>query len=181
MRLNLGSGHHPLAGYLNVDRTGEPDLRWDLEHVPWPWPTSSVDEVVLCHVLEHLGATPDAYFAVIRELYRVCAGGATVAITVPHPRHDDFLADPTHVRAITPAGLQLLSQAANRAWLAAGDRRTPLGLDLGVDFELVSTHYAIDELWSKLAPDDIADAVRRYNNVVKEIRMTLRVIKSAPP
>ena len=47
LRLNLGCGMKRIDGYLNVDRFGEPDLRHDLEVVPWPWPDDSVNEILL--------------------------------------------------------------------------------------------------------------------------------------
>ena len=34
-------------------------------------------------------------------------------VHVPHPRHDDFLDDPTHVRAITPKLLKLFDRRIN--------------------------------------------------------------------
>ena len=41
----------------------------------------------------------------MKELYRISCDQANIHISVPHPRHDDFLADPTHVRPITTLGL----------------------------------------------------------------------------
>jgi hypothetical protein len=45
LRLNLGCGMNRLDGYVNVDRQGEPDLRHDLDVIPWPWPDDSVSEI----------------------------------------------------------------------------------------------------------------------------------------
>jgi hypothetical protein len=39
---------------------------------------------------------------------------------VPHHRHDHFLDDPTHVRAVTVGGLDMLSQASCKDWIARG-------------------------------------------------------------
>jgi predicted SAM-dependent methyltransferase len=102
LRLNFGCGMNRLDGYVNVDRRGEPDLRHDLEVVPWPWPDDSVSEVLLKHVLEHLGREPNLYLEIMKELYRICQDGATIRVIVPHHRHEYFFNDPTHVRAVTP-------------------------------------------------------------------------------
>jgi predicted SAM-dependent methyltransferase len=59
LRLNLGCGMRRLDGFVNVDKFGEPELRHDLETFPWPWPDDSVVEVLLNHVLEHLGHDPN--------------------------------------------------------------------------------------------------------------------------
>ena len=100
MRLNLGCGGKKLAGWINVDKfeTAATDLIFDMEVFPWPSPDDSVDEVLMAHVLEHLGAQTSVYLGIIKELYRVCRDGAKIKIAVPHPRHDNFLSDPTHAR-----------------------------------------------------------------------------------
>lgn len=184
LKLNLGCGSDIRPGYVNVDKFGSTaDLLFDLETHPWPWPDNSVEEVVLNHVLEHLGATAEAYFAIIRELYRVCMPGAQIQIVVPHPRHDDFLGDPTHVRAITPGGLSLLSRQRNLKWQAQGASNSPLALQLGVDFEPEDVSYTLEQPWldqmnnGTLSQQEIQHAILHLNNVVKEIRMRLRVVK----
>lgn len=183
LKLNLGCGASRLPGFVNVDKFGEPDVRHDLEVFPWPWETSSVGEVVMSHVLEHLGQATDVYLGIIRELYRVCAPGATIHVVVPHPRHDDFLIDPTHVRPVTPEGLAMFSQRLNRMWQEEGYSNTTLGLYLEVDLEITGVTLMYDEPWaSRLARGEIeqaevAHAARMYNNVVKQIAMGLRVVK----
>src|SRR6516162_7107644 len=113
MKLNLGCGSQILEGWVNVDRIGKPDQVLDLETFPWPWPDNSADEILLNHVLEHLGQQPDVFIAIMRELYRVCRDGATLQIRVPHPRHDNFLTDPTHVRPVTARTMEMFSREAN--------------------------------------------------------------------
>jgi hypothetical protein len=49
----------------------------------------------------------------MREIYRVCRHDAVVHVVVPHPRHDDFINDPTHVRPITPEVLSLFDRSTN--------------------------------------------------------------------
>lgn len=152
---------------------------------PWPWETSSVDEVVFSHVLEHLGETTQSYFGIIKELYRICKPDARIHIRVPHPRHQDFMNDPTHVRVITPESFSLFSKANNRRWQEEQKANSPLGLYLDVDFEIINSHYALDPHWENRFPEDgtgkispeLWDAIQHLNNVVKEIIMDVRVIK----
>jgi hypothetical protein len=187
MKLNLGCGHRKLDGWLNVDHSDAcgPDLVCDLEARPWPWPDDSVEAVEMRHILEHLGGDTGTFLGIIAELWRVCADGATVTVVVPHPRHDAFLVDPTHVRPVLPQTLEMFSQRRNREWIAAGNANTPLGTQMGVDFDLVGTEYRLDEPWhtqfasGALNADALNDAVRRYNNVIAEIEITLRAIKPA--
>ncbi len=185
MKLNLGCGFRKLDGYVNVDVSPacSPDQVVDLEMLPWPWEDGSVTEVVMIHVLEHLGATPDLFMGIVKELYRVCRPGAQVTIVVPHPRHDNFLADPTHVRAILPETLQMLSKTKCREWQEHGDANTPLALYLDVDFELTKVQMDLDKNWESIAQKegltqaDAVEAMYRYANVVSQIIMELRAVK----
>jgi len=185
LKLNLGCGTKPAPGFLNVDKVGSPDLRLDLEELPWPWETDSVDQVMFHHSLERLGASNALYFGIIRELYRVCCDGAAIEILVPHPRHDDFITDPTNVRMITPAGMTMFSQAKNKEWTRDGTPRTQLGIQLEVDLQLENTDFALDEPWGskfrnqEITQDEVVEAITRYNNVIKEIRMVVRIVKPA--
>lgn len=183
LKLNLGCGNDIKSGYVNVDKYGTPDLKHDLEVFPWPWDEGSVSEVVMTHVLEHLGQQTETYLSVIKELYRVCADRAIVKITVPHPKHNTFLDDPTHVRPITPDGIRMFSQAANEEWRVKGFANTPLAFVIGVNFELQNVQYTLTPYWleglqtKKFTQDDIRFAMSTYNNVVQEISMQLVVIK----
>src|SRR3954452_23510939 len=185
VRLNLGCGRNKMAGYVNVDKYGDPDVRHDLEVLPWPFATGSVGEVWLNHVLEHLGQLSGVFLGIMQELYRVCAAGCLIHIVVPHPRHDDFLGDPTHVRAITPESLQLFSMKNCIEWERVGAANSPLGRYLNVDFELVEHQLVVDEpYWARvvqkqLTQDELQALIRERNNIAKEWRMTLQVVKPA--
>ncbi|MGO9469688.1 MAG: class I SAM-dependent methyltransferase [Isosphaeraceae bacterium] len=185
LRLNLGCGMDRLDGYVNVDRHGEPDLRHDLEVVPWPWPDDSVTEILLKHVLEHLGRDPMVYLEIMKELYRVCQNGATIRVMVPHHRHDFFFNDPTHVRAVTVDGMTLFSQRLNHQWIAQGISNSPLGIYLGIDFELSDVKLMPSELGYRLRAQYAMDAkafalqTSLCNNLIEEVQMTLRPVK--PP
>jgi hypothetical protein len=184
MKLNLGCGSQILEGWVNVDKFGTPDQVFDLETFPWPWADNSVDEILLSHVLEHLGQTPLVFITIMRELYRVCRDGASLHIRVPHPRHDNFLTDPTHVRPVTAATMEMFSRAANLEWQRTGAPNTPLALYHNVDFELVSNRSELDEPYrsqyreGKISVEELQKLDRTLNNVVLEIDMVLKVKKS---
>lgn len=185
MKLNLGCGNWKLPGYLNVDRQSacQPDQVVDLEALPWPFPDDSCEEVILSHVLEHLGETRAIYLGILKELHRICRPGARVQVTVPHPRHDLFLIDPTHVRAILPESLGMLSKKKNHEWQRDGIADTPLGLYLDVDFEIREVTYLLDPFWEsqiaagKMTRDGVLAISRSYANVIQETTIKLQAIK----
>lgn len=187
MRLNLGCGARKFPEWSNIDNSPfcSPDQIVDLEQFPWPWPDNSIDEVRMYRVLEHLGAENAVYFQIIKELYRVCRDGAAIHIIALHPRHDDFIDDPTRVRPVTQESMKLLSQAANREWLAAGAPNTTLGLQLGVDFTIETASLGLADPWGKalkhksVSDADLKNALRSFNNVIKHVDLVLRAIKPA--
>lgn len=188
LRLNLGCGAKKRDGWVNVDRSPQcqPDMVVDLEAIPWPWPDNSVAEVIAVHVLEHLGREPDSFIAIMGELHRVCAHGAQIHIVVPHPRHTDYLNDPTHVRPITPETLQMFSRKANDRWAEKGWSNTPLAIYTGIDFDLLDVGVGLDARWQakldrgEVTWADIEEAHLERNNVVKEYRIRLQAVKEQP-
>ncbi|MGZ5037034.1 MAG: class I SAM-dependent methyltransferase [Usitatibacter sp.] len=183
IKLNLGCGSRHFEGFVNVDKYGEPDVRHDLEVFPWPWADSSVEEIRLLHVLEHLGRDPDVFIGIMKEMYRVCANGARVQIVVPHPRHDDFLGDPTHVRPVTIQVLTLFDRSACDEWQRQGFANTPLALYHHVDFRVLTHVLVPDEPYrmlleqKKITFAELERTARSNNNVVSEIHFELEVRK----
>jgi hypothetical protein len=187
MRLNLGCGDKKIPGWHNVDMVAmcNPDEVVNLERLPWPWPSDSADEILFSHVLEHIGQSPDIYLGIIKEIYRVCRNDAKITIVVPHPRHDHFLHDPTHVRVVTPEGLNMFSQAANRRLIARGGANTPLGIYLGVDLAVQSAEFDLDDAWlgrlqrGEITEADVQHAQKTYFNVISQITIVMKAIKPA--
>jgi predicted SAM-dependent methyltransferase len=180
MKLNLGAGDVKLEGYVTVDYdiNTNPDYQLDIEKDPLPFEDNSVETVVAHHILEHLG---EGYFHVLQEIYRVCKHGAIVDIRVPHPRHDSFLADPTHRRPITVVGLQLFSKKFNQHCREEGYGSSRLGEYFNVDFEILSYNYVPDDSarvkFQNLSPEQIEDYANEHNNIVSEICVKLLVVK----
>ena len=73
------------------------DVIHDLTSFPYPFATSSVDEIHMNHVLEHL---PDV-IVTMEELWRIAKPGAKVHIRVPHFTGSLAWKDPTHRRSFT--------------------------------------------------------------------------------
>ena len=186
LKLNLGCGNRKLEGFINVDQseTCHPDEVFNLETFPWPWEDNSVTEIKLIHVLEHLGQQTSVFLSIMKEMYRVCRDGATIKIVVPHPRHDDFLGDPTHVRAITSATLALFNQRLNHEWKALGAPNTPLAIICGVDFEIELFNYTLAPQWQEkktTSEEELDFAILHFNNVVQSLHFVLRVHKNRFP
>lgn len=181
MRLNLGCGMERVPGWVGVDKYGSPEVQCDLEVMPWPWPTSSVDEIRLHHVLEHLGAGKETFIAIVKEMYRVLKPSGRVRITVPHPRCDDFLNDPTHVRVVTPEVMSLFSKRLNREWAKNKESNTPLGLYHDVDFEIGDIEIGTDKGWTEKHPgasmETIVEHAKYFNNVIREITIHMQAVK----
>ncbi len=187
MKFNMGCGQNPREGYVNVDASPEAsaDEVWDLEVTPWPWADDCAGEICFIHSLEHMGGDPKVFLKIMQEIYRIGRPGCQVMIVVPHPRHDHFIGDPTHVRPITPPTLNLFNRELNERWRREGAANTPLALYLGVDFKLVHQRAVLDrEVRARLdrgelTYDQIPEMIRSQYNVISELRMVLEVRKTA--
>ncbi len=183
LKLNLGCGMNYIDGYVNVDKFGIPDIFHNLEDFPWPWRDNSVSEIIANHVMEHLGKSTEEYFRIIKEIYRICKNNAKIFIAVPHPRHDTFINDPTHIRIITPESLKLFSKKKNHEWIEKKYSNSLLALSLDVDFEIISVNFVPDAYWQQkietkeVKKTELFQIMKQYNNVIIEIHLVLRVIK----
>ena len=186
IKLNLGAGYTRFDGFFNVDKFAEakPDWQMDLEATPWNLPDNSVDEVNMQHVLEHVGQDVETYMAIWQELYRVCVDGAKLSIIVPHPRHDTFIGDPTHVRPITPIAISMLDRQQCEYWVENNYANTTLALYYHIDFATENTIFDFEKTWvdrlhrGELTEQQLFEAEKQFNNVVLQYRFTLRARKS---
>lgn len=177
MKLNLGCGGKKLPNYINVDAQAEaaPDVVLDIGREVFPWPDSSIDGVLAMHIFEHL--PPKEFFHCLKEIYRVCKPDAHLGVIVPHPRHDVFLNDPTHVHAITPDGMLLFSRKHAEAMRARGiEGITTYAPYIRVDFDLIEPVRKVVDPRIKEG-DNWVEMERTQNNVVVEYRFTMRVVK----
>ena len=100
-----------------------------------------------------------------------------------HPRHDDFITDPTHIRPILPAQFHMYSKKQNKEWREGGFSNTPLAEFLGVDFEVDDVTWVVDNKWikqlqeGKITSAELADKAEHEYNIIKEVEIKLIVIK----
>lgn len=186
MRLNLGCGYRHQDGYINVDvdPVCAPQVLADLEHARWPWDDASIDEVRMCHSLEHMGETVATRRHVIQELHRVLRPGGLVNLAFPWHKHEQFWNDPTHVWAITVEQLMLFDRALNQFNRENFSAHTPLAEYWGVDLRITpnSVEYHLDETGEtgrQLQAGTISNAdvhlrAMREWGVVREVSMQLR-------
>ena len=185
IKINMGCGYDKRPGWVNVDHFAgcDPDLIVELETLPWPWPDDVASEVAFNHSLEHLGREPVVFLGMMKELYRICANDAVVKISVPHPRHDDFINDPTHVRPITAQLMTLFDRRQCEHWIKNKASNTPLALQLSVDFVTENVSYSPDPFYleelrqGRITGERLEELMRSQNNVASEINIDLRVRK----
>ncbi len=107
------------------------------------------------------------FFAIVKEMYRVVRHGGQVLIAVPHPLHNSFLTDPTHIRAFTPDTFLMLSRARNLDWVERRVNVTMLALMLDVDFEPVAINNIYDKHWAeKLKKGEVTELELRGHRAI---------------
>lgn len=160
-------------GFINVDseRGAFADACWNLER-PWPIADGTVCEIEAQHVMEHIGDLK----TFCQEAYRVMLPGSMMHVTVPHHCSEFFWGDPTHVRPITHAMLNLLSRKSCEQFIVKKWSNTPLAIYWGVDFEIADTEVSLSDRWKDkpMTMDEVVDAMETFNNVVSEIRFEVR-------
>ena len=112
----------------------------------------------------------------MKELWRVCKPDAGVTVILPHPRHDIFLNDPTHVHAIMPGTFAMFSKKHAAHLAKQGMQLTPFWKYLGIDFDLSKVKYWFDPKIDKDDPD-LEWKAQHLSNVIFEWGTTLVVVK----
>jgi len=184
VKLNLGCGYNKLDGYINVDRdlNCSPDIVADIEK-PLPFEDSSVDEIMMVHVLEHLGQDTETYLNIWKEFYRVLKNQGVIKIIVPHWQHENFHHDPTHVRKVTPVGVDMFSQERNMHTIKTGGSETTLGLQLGIDIGVTEVGFDMMPDFQKEMQGKprqfVEREMNRQNNVCYQVQINAKAHK--PP
>jgi SAM-dependent methyltransferase len=182
MKINIGSGIKRFPGFLNIDSdpSCDPDYVVKLGVDKLPFEDDSVDEVLAHHVLEHIG---EGFFEFLKELYRVCKHNAIIEVQVPHPRHDYFIGDLTHVRAITIENMRPLSKSWCMSQSYINSSWSGLAKQLDVDFDIYEHEYILDDTFKQIVigldDDQLNWMARAMNNAVSEIHFKMVALKYA--
>ena len=177
MKLNLGCGNNKVKGFINVDKYDifGSDIVHDLEVFPWPFKDNSVDYIMIHHVLEHLGQTTQQFLNILAELYRISKPNAVIDIVVPHPYHNNFIGDPTHVRAITPEQFSLFDKDTYT--------KNSLRESTGLQFQVLDLMYNPDYDYQvkldagEITYEEVLKLGKYQLNVFDKIKIMIKVIK----
>lgn len=95
-RINLGAGYDIRVGWINVDHVALPgiDVVHDLDVLPWPFETASINEIIGYDVFEHV----DDPCGFVNECARILKTSGVIRLRTPHWRHENSYTDPTHKR-----------------------------------------------------------------------------------
>lgn len=111
--LNIGCGNTRIPGSIGVDRSlieDCVDVVHDLDVVPYPFNTESVDEIHFYHVLEHLHEP----IKKLEELHRLLKPNGIIHMRVPHFSSMGAFTDLTHVRPFGYTSFDCLEQGHNQ-------------------------------------------------------------------
>ncbi|GIU68450.1 MAG: hypothetical protein KatS3mg093_337 [Candidatus Parcubacteria bacterium] len=180
MKLNLGCGKDVLEGWINCDiiKTKGVNKVFDLNKFPYPFKTNSVDEVRMFHILEHLD-DPDK---VIRELWRICKGGAKVEIRVPHFSSPLAWGDLTHRRPFSCWSLNhydynLLNNPNNRMNKTLHNYKEKIFFKVKKRLVFGRLHRLLGIEWFANNYTDLYEAFFAWIFPARELRFYLEVVK----
>jgi len=78
----MGCGETKKEGYINLDWQDftKPDVKHDLNVLPYPFDENKFELIEAFHVLEHL----DRPFSIMKEMHRILKPGGRLILKVPH-------------------------------------------------------------------------------------------------
>jgi len=94
VKLNVGCGNDIKEGYVNIDHIALDgvDVVHDLNVLPLPFESDSVDEILCLDVLEHID-----YIPLLQDFHRILKKGGKIIVRTPHFSSRFNYIDPTHL------------------------------------------------------------------------------------
>jgi len=164
MRLEVGSGYHPTAGFTHLDiNPSAPDVDIIGAAYPLDVPPGSVRELRCVDVLEHLSYWDTD--AVLADWARVLQPGGRLYVQVPDAERIMwwFVNQPSKLIERLPAGLPR-TPMAGAAWRLLGGHNDGVCATDGDDFRW-NAHYAL------FSVDSLEQALARAGLVVENIEV----------
>lgn len=177
VRLNLGCGTDIKPGWINSDwQPGEGvdvvcNLEYDFPVLVDPlhreaWSESSVDEMILHHVLEHLHNP----LAVMERLWWIAKLDCLLTIRLPHGGSDDAWEDPTHVRPYFLQSFGYFSQPYHYRSRGYGYK---------ADWQPESVTLLVGNEYATTSKKAFFERAKHERNLVKEMIVVMRAVKPA--
>ena len=114
-KLDLGCGPNKKPGFWGVDSRAFPGVDEVVDlNGPWPWDTSSIEEIHMSHTLEHFEAIERVH--VLNEMWRVLKNGGTAFIVTPYWCSNRAFGDFTHK---WPPVCEMLYFYLDKTWRAS--------------------------------------------------------------
>ena len=166
LKLQLGCGNKPLAGYINLDIERHPwaEIVHDLDEYPWPFDDSVFEEVFANSVLEHVADLIKCF----AEIHRILKPGGILKGGVPWYNYVGAFGDPTHKHFFTKTTFQYLTKESRYSY----SHKT--GLWEIVKLEVTPTR------WGKIVPFKkklLAFVGGFVGNIVHKVNFELKVLK----
>ena len=130
--LNVGCGLNMLPGAVNIDLYGDPDVRHDLNVIPWPFEDNKFVHIQAYHVFEHL----TNWWGAFEECARVLVPYGTMELRMPHESSSTALCYRDHINVFGSQSFHGIDgfMAGTNAW--AKDVKETVSLKL-IDTALV--------------------------------------------
>lgn len=99
VNISLGGEDTNSKSFINVDIQKGPlvDVVWDLEDIPWPFPSNCADLLVASHIVEHINPMKMGFIKFMDECWRVLKPGGQMMVATPYAGSLGYWQDPTHV------------------------------------------------------------------------------------
>ena len=113
-RISLPDGPKVWMNLITLDMNSDmkPDVVWDMDNLPLPFPDNCFDEIHAYEILEHTGRQGDFrfFFGQFSDFWRMLKPGGHFVATVPMWDSPWAWGDPSHTRVITQGSLVFLTQ-----------------------------------------------------------------------
>jgi len=131
IKLNLGCGNKKIKNYIGIDifKTDATDIIANISKLPFK--DSSVSEIILDNVIEHIYDIPE----LLKELYRVCQNNAIIFIRTPHFSSFDSWKDPTHIHHLSYFSFDYFTKKSSANYI-------------GISFKILRRDISFGGLWN---------------------------------